>query len=50
MDNEKSDRQKATAIMSLGFLVAAVCFILIDAATTICTKGPFVTAFIEMTD
>jgi len=49
MENEKSQREKAIAVLSVGLLVVAVCMILIDAAITIATKGNFETALMEMT-
>ena len=48
MESEKSHREKTIAAMSMGFLVAAVCFTIIDAATTIATKGGFEKVFTEM--
>src|SRR4030042_4105577 len=41
MKHEKSHRAKAIAALSLGLLAVAVCFTIIDAATTIATKGRF---------
>jgi hypothetical protein len=50
MENDKSQREKTIAVLSVGLLVVAVCLILFIAIGTIVTKGDFETAITEMTE
>jgi cell division protein FtsN len=50
VDNERSQREKAIAAMSMGLLVVAVLVLIVGGAGTIATKGCFETALKEMTD
>ena len=50
MENQKTQREKAIAGLSLGLLAIAVSLVLFIAAGTIATKGNFETALTEMTE